>query len=94
MFNLNNAGDWIRTLDLSTNCATTTAQCHESLNVIAEPCHLNEIGIVKINDAEEAEEYGLKDLPSVVLFQHKLPTMFTGNVEDADEVLVRNTFLG
>jgi hypothetical protein len=49
----------------------------------------NDIGIVKINDAEEAEEYGLGDLPAVVLFQNKLPTVFTGNVEDEDEVLVR-----
>jgi hypothetical protein len=55
--------------------------------VIAEGCHQNGIGIVKINDAEEGEEYGLTEMPSVVLFQKNVPTLFTGNVEDTDEVL-------
>jgi hypothetical protein len=55
--------------------------------VIAEGCHQNGIGIVKINDAEEGEEYGLTEMPSVVLFQKNVPTLFTGNVEDPDEVL-------
>ena len=63
------------------------------MKVIAEACNENDIGIVMINDVEEAEEYGLGDLPVVVLFQNKLPTMFTGNVEDHDEVLVRRRIL-
>ncbi len=57
--------------------------------VIAEGCHENGIGIVKINDVEEAEEYGLTEMPVVVLFENRVPTVFTGDIEDEDEVLVR-----
>ena len=74
------------------NCTSQVVSSTTSffnIQVIAEACNENDVGIVKINDAEEAEEFGLGELPAVVLFQNKLPTVFTGNVEDQDEVLVR-----
>ena len=61
--------------------------------VIAEGCHENGIGIVKINDVEEAEEFGLTEMPVVVLFENQVPTLFTGDIEDEDEVLVRQLLM-
>ena len=31
-------------------------------------------------------EYGLSQLPALVFFEHKLPTIFEGNLESHDEV--------
>ena len=46
-----------------------------NVQVIAEGCHVNGIGIVKINDVEEAEEYGLKEMPVVVLFEKEVKSV-------------------
>jgi hemoglobin-like flavoprotein len=47
----------------------------------------SEIKLVKIDDPEEALEYGLTNLPALVFFEHKLPNIFEGHIEDSDEVL-------
>ena len=58
----------------------------ENLQKIAGGCQENNIGIVKINDASEAEKYGLKDQP-IAMFIHKgIPSLMVGNIEDPDEV--------
>ena len=49
--------------------------------------HHSEIKLVKIDDPEEAHEYGLHTLPSLVFFEHKMPNIYEGNLEDAAEVL-------
>ena len=47
----------------------------------------SEIKLVKIDDPEEALEYGLKQLPSLVFFENQMPNMFDGNLENSKQVL-------
>ena len=58
----------------------------ENLQKIADDCQENSIGIVKINDASEAEKYGLKDQPIAMFIRKKVPSLMVGNIEDPDEV--------
>ena len=58
----------------------------ENLQKIAEDCQENNIGIVKINDASEAEKYGLKEQPVAMFIHKKVPSLMVGNIEDPDEV--------
>lgn len=50
---------------------------------------LDETGIVFVTteDASIAREYGLKTFPSLVFFRNKEPLVYTGDLEDEDEVL-------
>jgi hypothetical protein len=82
-------GIYGRKHNISKSLLAITTQIFFELQVIAEGCHENGIGIVKINDVEEAEEFGLTEMPVVVLFENQVPSVFTGNIEDEDEVLVR-----
>lgn len=62
----------------------------ENLQVIAEDCQENSVAIVKINDASEAEKYGLKDQPIAMFIHDNVPTLMTGgNMEDPDQVKKR-----
>ena len=58
----------------------------ENLQKIAEDCQENGVGIVKINDASEAEKYGLKEQPVAMFIHNNVPTLMVGNIEDPDEV--------
>lgn len=58
----------------------------ENLQRIAEDCQENGVAIVKINDASEAEKYGLKDQPVAMFIQNNIPTLMVGDVEDPDQV--------
>lgn len=58
----------------------------ENLQKIAGGCQENNIGIVKINDASEAEKYGLKDQPIAMFIHNNIPSLMVGNIEDPDEV--------
>ena len=45
----------------------------ENLQKIAPECTENEIGIVKINDLDEAKSYGLDDkMPVILYFENKV----------------------
>ena len=46
----------------------------------------SQIKMVKIDDPEEALEYGLKSLPALVFFEHKMPNIFEGNLLEAHKV--------
>ncbi|XP_060875587.1 uncharacterized protein LOC132948913 isoform X1 [Metopolophium dirhodum] len=50
---------------------------------------LDETGIVFVTteDASIAREYGLRAFPSLVFFRNKEPLVYTGDLEDEDEVL-------
>ncbi|XP_026805922.1 uncharacterized protein LOC113548995 isoform X2 [Rhopalosiphum maidis] len=50
---------------------------------------LDETGIVFVTteDASIAREYGLRTFPSLVFFRNKEPLVYTGDLEDEDEVL-------
>ena len=59
----------------------------KALETIDDDLHdFSKIKLVKIDDPEEALEYGLTQLPALVFFEHKLPTIFEGNLENHDEV--------
>lgn len=59
----------------------------KALETIDDDLHdFSKIKLVKIADPEEALEYGLSQLPALVFFEHKLPTIFEGNLENHDEV--------
>lgn len=50
---------------------------------------LDETGIVFVTteDASIAREYGIRTFPSLVFFRNKEPLVYTGDLEDEDEVL-------
>ena len=43
--------------------------------------------MVKIDDPEEALEYGLDQLPALVFFEHQMPNIFEGDLRNSQEVL-------
>jgi len=45
------------------------------------------IVIVRIDDADEAKEYGLDHLPALIYFENKIPALFEGDLMNEDEVL-------
>ena len=51
----------------------------ESLEKIDDDCDVAGINFVKVDDAKvAAKEYGLEELPRLVLFKNKLPHVFEG----------------
>lgn len=42
---------------------------------------------MKIDNDEEAKEYGIEKIPSLVYFENGIPTLYEGNLEDEDKVL-------
>lgn len=42
---------------------------------------------MKIDNAEEAKEYGIEKLPSMLYFEKGIPTLYEGNLEDEEKVL-------
>ena len=47
----------------------------------------SKIKLVKIDDPEEALEYGLKNLPALVYFENQMPNMFDGDLENSQQVM-------
>lgn len=45
------------------------------------------IVIVRIDNADEAKEYGLDHLPALVYFEDKIPALYEGDLMNEDEVL-------
>ena len=65
-----------------------SAKALTALETIDDDMHaLENIKLVKIDDPEEALEYGLTTLPSLVFFEHQMPTIFEGHLENVDDVL-------
>ena len=46
----------------------------------------SQIKMVKIDDPDEALEYGLKSLPALVFFEHKMPNIYEGSLLDPHKV--------
>ena len=60
----------------------------EALETIDDDIHdHSQIKLVKIDDPEEALEYGLTTLPALVFFENQMPNMFDGNLENSKQVL-------
>lgn len=50
------------------------------LENIDDDCDEHNIAFVKIDDAEEAKEYGIDELPTLVLFEKKIPHVYDGRL--------------
>lgn len=48
------------------------------LENIDDDCDQHNIAFVKISDLEEAKEYGIDTLPTLVLFERKIPHIYDG----------------
>ena len=41
----------------------------------------------QVSDASEAQEYGIDELPGLLYFENKIPSMYDGQLIDEDELL-------
>ncbi|XP_076258659.1 hulk isoform X2 [Rhynchophorus ferrugineus] len=57
------------------------------LENIDDECDKLGIVFVKIDNPDEAKEYGIDKIPSLVYFESGIPTLYDGNLEDEDKVL-------
>ena len=42
---------------------------------------------LQVSDASEAQEYGIDELPGLLYFENKIPSMYDGQLIDEDELL-------
>lgn len=49
------------------------------LENIDDDCDQHDIAFVKIDDDDEAKEYGIENLPTLVLFERGIPHIYDGN---------------
>lgn len=57
------------------------------LENIDDECDQNDIAFVKIDDDEEAKEYGIDSLPTLVFFERRIPHVYEGDLMNEDELL-------
>lgn len=57
------------------------------LENIDDECDQNNIAFVKIDDDEEAKEYGIDALPSMVYFEKQIPHIYDGDLMNEDDLL-------
>lgn len=54
---------------------------------IDDECDQNDIAFVKIDDDKEAKEWGIDEIPSIVLFERGIPHIYEGDLMKEDELL-------
>ncbi|KAK0084875.1 hypothetical protein PV325_006196 [Microctonus aethiopoides] len=57
------------------------------LENIDDDCDQHDIAFVKIDDDEEAKEYGIETLPQLVLFEKGIPHIYEGDLMNEDQLL-------
>lgn len=57
------------------------------LENIDDECDQNDIAFVKIDDDSEAREWGIEDLPTMVLFERGIPHIYEGDLMQEEELL-------
>lgn len=57
------------------------------LENIDDECDQNDIAFVKIDDDNEAREWGIEELPTMVLFERGIPHIYEGDLMKEDEML-------
>ncbi|XP_018356346.1 PREDICTED: uncharacterized protein LOC108756796 isoform X3 [Trachymyrmex septentrionalis] len=57
------------------------------LENIDDDCDQHNIAFVKISDLDEAKEYGIDTLPTLVLFERKIPHIYDGDLMNEDQIL-------
>lgn len=72
---------------LDDNNDKKSAKVLAELENIDDECDQLGIAFVKIDNAEEAKEYGIEKLPKLLYFEKGIPTIYEGNLEKEEEVL-------
>lgn len=57
------------------------------LENIDDECDQLGVTFVKIDSSEEAKEYGIEKLPTMLYFEKGIPMVYQGNLEDEEKVL-------
>ncbi|XP_013108158.1 uncharacterized protein LOC106087600 isoform X6 [Stomoxys calcitrans] len=57
------------------------------LENIDDECDQNDIAFVKIDDDSEAKEWGIDEIPSIVLYERGIPHVYEGDLMKEDELL-------
>lgn len=57
------------------------------LENIDDECNQLGVAFVKIDNAEEAKEYGIQKVPAMLYFEKGIPMVYEGNLEDEEKVL-------
>ncbi|CAO1302062.1 unnamed protein product [Diamesa hyperborea] len=57
------------------------------LENIDDECDQNDIAFVKIDDDNEAQEWGIEELPTMVLFERGIPHIYEGDLMKEEELL-------
>lgn len=57
------------------------------LENIDDECDKNDIAFVKIDDDKEAKEYGIDTIPTIVLFERRIPHIYEGDLMKEEELL-------
>ncbi|XP_029175153.1 uncharacterized protein LOC114943658 isoform X2 [Nylanderia fulva] len=57
------------------------------LENIDDDCDSHNIAFVKISDLNEAKEYGIESLPTLVLFERQIPHIYDGDLMNEDQIL-------
>lgn len=57
------------------------------LENIDDECDQLGVTFVKIDNADEAKEYGVEKVPTLLYFESGIPTLYDGNLEDEEKVL-------
>ena len=56
-----------------------------SLETIDDDCDRNGIILVKLDNPQEAQQYGIDEIPSLVYFEDTIPHLFEGNLGKQEE---------
>lgn len=59
----------------------------EELENIDDECDSLGVTFVKIDNIDEAKEYGIDSVPSLLYFEKGIPTVYEGRLEDEESVL-------
>lgn len=74
-------------LPLDDNNDRKSQKVLNELENIDDECDQLGIIFVKIDNTEEAKEYGIEKIPSMLYFEKGIPTLYEGNLEDEEKVL-------
>lgn len=59
----------------------------EELENIDDECDSLGVTFVKIDNIDEAKEYGIEEMPSLLYFEKGIPTVYEGRLEEEESVL-------
>ncbi|XP_058053284.1 uncharacterized protein LOC131205271 isoform X4 [Anopheles bellator] len=65
----------------------TSQKVLAELENIDDECDQNDIAFVKIDDDNEAKEWGIEELPTMILFERGIPHIYEGDLLKEDELL-------